>query len=253
MDRLFRLLDAALGLAFAAALVFGVLSALPGTVHAAETVVASGPQTSETRKVGEFQAVSVTGGINLKLRQGTQESVEVRAEANLLPLLETVVEGSSPRTLVVRWKKGTHLRIKNAPLVEVTAVQLQSVATSGSSDVSVEPIKSPQFAVSIAGAGDVNLQSLTGDELTLKIAGSGDFKAAGQVARLRISISGSGDVRTEALKADDVSVKIAGSGDAVVHADKLLSVSIAGSGDVAYSGDAQVKTSIAGSGNVRKR
>lgn len=253
MERLFRLLDTVLGLAFVSALLFGLLSAVSGSARAADTVMASGPVTSESRKVGGFEAIAVSGGINLKLRQGSQEAVDVKVEANLLPYLETVVEGSNPRTLVVRWKKGSQLRIRSTPTVDVTAVQLQSLTSAGSSDIAAEALKSPQLAVSIAGAGDVNLQSLTGDELTLKIAGSGDFKAAGQVARLRISVSGSGDVRTESLKADDVSIKIAGSGDAVVHADKQLQVSIAGSGDVAYTGDAQVKTSIAGSGNVRRR
>lgn len=253
MERLFRLLDAVLGLAFVSALLFGLLTALPLAARAAETVVASGPVAAESRKVGGFEAIAVSGGIHLKVRQGSQEAVEVKVEANLMPYLETVVEGSTPRTLVVRWKKGSHLRVRSTPMVEVTAIQLQSLASAGSSDIAVEPLKSPLLAVSIAGAGDVNLQALHGDELTLKIAGSGDFKAAGQVARLRVSVSGSGDVRTEALKADDVTIKIAGSGDAVVHADKQLQVSIAGSGDVAYTGDPQVKTSIAGSGSVRRR
>lgn len=255
MDRLFRLLDTVLGLAFAAALVFGVLSALPGTAHAADNVVTSaGPVTAEQRAVGEFQAVAVSGSINLKVRQGGKEAVEVRAEANLLPLLETVVESSSSgKTLFIRWKKGSNLRIHRSPTVDVTVVQLQALSTSGSSDIVVEALKVPQLAVSIAGAGDVGLQQLTGDELTVKIAGSGDFKASGQVGKLKISVSGSGDVQTEALKADDVNVSIAGSGDAAVHAAKTLSVSIAGSGDVAYRGDAQVKSSIAGSGSVHRR
>lgn len=255
MDRLFRLLDTVLGLAFAAALVFGLLSALPTTAHAAgEWMNGNGTVTSEKRSIGEFQAVAVSGNIKLKLRQGSQEGVEVRAESNLLPLLETVVETSSNgKTLFVRWKKGSSLRIHSSPTVDVTVVRLQSLSTSGSSDIAAEALKQPQLAVSISGAGDVNLAQLTGEELTLKIAGSGDFKASGQVAKLKISVSGSGDVRTEALKADDVSVSIAGSGDASVHAAKTLAVSIAGSGDVTYRGDAQVKSSIAGSGSVNRR
>lgn len=254
MDRLFRLLDAVLGLTFATALIFGVLSALPATAHAAESINGNGTMTSEKRSVGEFQAVAVSGNINLKLKQGSQQSAEVRAESNLLPLLETVVENSTNgKTLFVRWKKGSNLRIHGSPTVDVTVVQLQSLSTTGSSDITAEAMKLPQLAVSISGAGDVNLNQLTGDELTLKIAGSGDFKASGQVGKLKISVSGSGDVRTETLKADDVSVSIAGSGDASVHADKSLSVTIAGSGDVTYRGDAQVKSSIAGSGSVNRR
>lgn len=248
-DRLFHLLDRVLATAFAAALVCAVLAALPRTAHAAEQVTAAGPVTAEQRVLGDFEAIAVSGGINLKIRQGTQAAADVRAEANLLPLLETVVEG---KTLHVRWKRGSHLRIRQSPTVEVTVVQLQSVATAGSSDVTIAPLKTPQLAISISGAGDVHVESLASDELSVKIAGSGNLKASGQAARVQIKVSGSGDVQTEALKADDVSVSIAGSGDAAVHAAKSLAVSIAGSGDVVYRGDPQVKSSIAGSGTVRK-
>lgn len=251
MNRLFRWLDTVLGAAFVTALLFGVMSALPTSARASEWVVASGPLTSEKRAVSDFNALAVSGGMKVKLRQGTQESVEVKAEANLLPLLETVVEG---KTLHIRWKKGSSIRTKQSPTIEVTAIQLQALSTSGSGDIAAEGLKSPQLAVAIAGSGDVGLASLEGDELTVKIAGSGDFKAhGGQVGKLRVSVSGSGDVRTMPLKADEVNVSIAGSGDAQVHAGKTLNVSIAGSGDVAYSGDAQVKSSVAGSGSVRKR
>lgn len=250
MERLFRVLDTVLGLSFAAALLCGLLTVLPGTAHAADQVVAAGPVSNESRQVGEFSAIAVSGGINLKVRQGGKESVEVRAEANLLPYLETVVEGNK---LVVRWKKGSNLRVKGSPLVDITVVKLESLASSGSSDIAVDTLKTPQLSVSIAGAGDIGFNALTGDELSVKIAGSGDFKASGQVGKLKISVSGSGDVHAQALKAEDVSVSIAGSGDAAVHAAKTLSVSIAGSGDVAYSGDPQVKSSIVGSGTVARR
>ncbi|WP_395698789.1 head GIN domain-containing protein [Aquabacterium sp.] len=252
MERLFRVLDTVLGLSFAAALLFGLLTVLPGSARAADWVVAAGPVSSETRQVGEFSGIAVSGGINLKVRQGDKEAVQVRAEANLLPYLETVIEGGN-RTLMVRWKKGSSLRIKGTPMVDITVVKLESIASSGSSDIAVDTLKAPQLSVSIAGAGDVGLNTLTGDELSVKIAGSGDFKASGQVGKLKISVSGSGDVQTEALKADEVSVSIAGSGDAAVHAAKTLSVSIAGSGDVSYSGDPQVRSSIVGSGTVARR
>ncbi|MBI5259652.1 MAG: DUF2807 domain-containing protein [Burkholderiales bacterium] len=255
MDRLFRYLDTVLGMAFAAALAFGVLSAWPGSARAAEAwVTESGPITSEARSVGEFRALEVSGGFTLKVRQGTREAVEVRAASNLLPLVETVVEApGSGGTLKVRWKQGSRLRISKSPSIEITVVHLRSIASSGSSTVEVESLKAPQLAVSISGSGDVSLRGLAGDELSTRIAGSGDFQAEGQVSRLRVNVSGSGNVQAEDLKAEDVNVAIAGSGNAAVHAGKTLAVSVAGSGDVVYRGDPQVKSSIAGSGSVRKR
>ncbi|NUP84230.1 MAG: DUF2807 domain-containing protein [Burkholderiaceae bacterium] len=256
MNRMMRWLDTVLGLAFAAALVAGALTAWPGSARAAEdtAVQARGSVVTESRSVAGFEAVAVTGGIDLHISQGAQEQVQVRAQSELMPLLETVVENRDDRpTLVIRWKKGTRARVKSTPQVDVTVQRLTSVSSAGSSDIVVEPLESAALRVAIAGSGDVMLKGLTGQDLQVKIAGSGDFKAAGQVERLKIGVSGSGDVRTEDLRADDVAISIAGSGDAAVQALKTLNVSIAGAGDITYRGDPQVKTSIAGSGTVRKR
>jgi hypothetical protein len=250
-DRFFRLADRILGVALAGALAAVALTALPRVAHAADAMVtATGALTSETRPIGEFRAIAVSGGIDLKVRQGSQHAIDARAEANLLPYLETLVENG---TLQVRWKKGSKLRLKETPVVSVSVVDLQAISSAGSSDIAIAPLKTAKLTISLSGAGDIAIDSIQTEDLAVTISGSGDLKASGQATRLQLRISGSGDVQTDALKSDDVTVSIAGSGDASVQAAKSLSVSIAGSGDVVYRGDAQVKTSIAGSGNVRRR
>jgi hypothetical protein len=251
IEPLFRWADRVLRAGLAIALAGVVLTALPRAAHAADAFVsATGASVSESRTAGEFHGIAVSGGIELKVRQGTQPSIEVRAEANVLPLLETVAENG---TLQVRWKKGSKLRVKDTPQVSVTVVELQSIASAGSGHIAVAPLKTPKLTVSLASSGDASIDTLQADELSINIAGAGDLKASGQAARLQLRIAGNGDVKCDALKADEVTVSISGSGDAQVHAAKSLAVNITGSGDVLYSGDAQVKSNIVGSGSVRKR
>ena len=251
VDSFFRWADRVLGFALAGALAGMVVTALPATARAADAVItATGPLTSETRSTGEFRGIAVSGGIDLKIRQGSEPAIEVKLEANLLPYLETVVENG---TLQVRWKKGSKLRVKDTPLVSASVVELSSIATAGASNVAIAPLKTPKLLIQLSGAGDVAIDTIQTEELTVNIAGSGDVAASGQARRLQLRISGSGDVKADALKSDDVTVSIAGSGDASVQAARSLSVSIAGSGDVLYRGDAQVNSSILGSGSVRKR
>jgi hypothetical protein len=123
MNRMMRWLDTVLGLAFAGALVAGALTAWPGSARAADdtTVMARGSVVTEQRSVAGFEAVAVTGGIDLHIRQGAQDQVQVRAQSELISLLETVVESRDDRpTLIVRWKKGTRARVKSTPQVDVT-------------------------------------------------------------------------------------------------------------------------------------
>lgn len=221
----------------------------------AATITGSGRAATETRSVSGFQAISMRGDIDVIVRQGSSEGVQVRADDNLLPLVQTVVEGSGDaRTLRIRYKPGESLRAKTPVVVTVDVVKLSALASSGSGDVSIGALKTPALALSLAGSSDARLQQLETEQLSIHIAGSGDVRAGGRAAKLDISIAGSGDVQAHELAAGDVSVAIAGSGDARVTAQKTLGVAIAGSGGVEYGGAATLaQSSIVGSGTVRKR
>jgi hypothetical protein len=217
----------------------------------ADAVVGNGKAASESRSTGEFAGIGLAGGMALKLKQGSPASVIVHGDANLLPLIETAVEGD--KVLQLRWKRGISVRTEVATWVEVVAPQIRSVASAGSGDIDIDTMKVPRLALSIKGSGDVHAKGLQNDEVQISIAGSGDFKLAGQATRLTIDLSGSGDIEAGDLRADEVTVAIAGSGNADVHAARKLVASVAGSGDVRYSGDPAVSSTIAGSGRVRKR
>lgn len=217
-------------------------------------VTGSGKLQTESRAVGSFQAIELHASMNLVLRQGSSEAVELRADDNLLALIETrVVSRAGGPTLEVTTKDGADYSTHNPIMVTVDVVTLSALSVRGSGNVTGDGLKAAALKINLTGSGNVKLQRLTLDEASLKISGSGNADLAGKVARLSLSISGSGDINTRELEADDVSISIAGSGDASVSARKTLGVSIAGSGSVDYVGDATVKTAIAGSGRVKKR
>lgn len=258
MDRLSTPLTAAL--ACVAALLIAALpapalaepSATPASGRAA--TVGSGTLATQLRSLEAFDAIRIAGSFKVRVRQTGRETVEVRADDNLLPLIETVVEADGPtRTLHLRWKRGETIRTRHEVSMVVEVARLEAVASHGSGDVTIEPLKTPALALSLAGSGDAVVNDLAADSLALSLAGSGDVRASGRAARVKVSVAGSGDVQAADLKADDVSVQIAGSGDVSVHAAKTLAVSIAGSGDVVYGGEAAVTSSVAGSGRISRR
>ena len=216
-------------------------------------VVGSGKVISEARQVGSFQAIHLKGSMRLVLRQAGKEAVDVRADDNLLALIDTTVTTrDGVPTLEIGAKKGANFSTRSRMVVTVDVVDLKTLAISGSGDAVGEGLKTNELQLKIVGSGDVQLRQLSAGALAVKVSGSGDVDVTGKTGKLSVSIAGSGDVKTQGLEADDVSVSIAGSGDASVNARKTLTVSIAGSGDVEYTGDATVKTSIAGHGSVKK-
>lgn len=210
----------------------------------------SGKLQAESRVLTGFQAITVSGSINVVLRQGNREGIEVSADNNLLPLIETQVENG---TLRIRPKAGASYLTRNPVQVSVDLITLKSLSVGGSGEVSARGLKADKIDVTIGGSGGVKFADLQTRALELAIGGSGSFSAKGRADKLDLSVGGSGGVLADALDADDVSITIGGSGGAVVKANRRLDVAIAGSGSVVYSGEAVVSKSIAGSGRVMKR
>jgi Putative auto-transporter adhesin, head GIN domain len=210
----------------------------------------SGKPITDKRAITGFDSLSLKGSFDVTLAQGANEGVEITGDDNIVPLIETRVDGTK---LVVTTKKGTSFSTRNPILITVQAKNLNAIAVSGSGDVKANGLKADALGVSISGSGNVKLDGLQSTSLGVVISGSGDFSASGKATTQIISISGSGDVRTEKLEGTDVTVKIAGSGDAQVWAKNTLTASIAGSGDITYVGDAKVTQSVAGSGSVSRK
>ena len=233
---------------------------------AAEAATAgSGRAALEDRPVPAFEAISVAAGIDITVRQAAsidntvrqaaREAVQVRADDNLLPLIETVVEaGPAGATLVVRFKRGESFRSRTKLAVAIDVVRLSALSLSGAGDVLVEALKTPALKLSVTGSGDATLRGLETDLFDARIVGSGDLRADGRARQVRLSMSGSGDATLTELLADDADLTITGSGDVEVHASKSLKLSVAGSGDVDYFGNPpSVTKSVAGSGDVTRR
>jgi Putative auto-transporter adhesin, head GIN domain len=214
------------------------------------STVGSGNVKSENRTATGFQEVAAGGSMKVLLRQSGREGVEVSADDNLLPLIETRVSNG---TLVIELKRGANYTSRNPVTVTVDFIALKSLSLGGSATISGASIKGSKLGVSIGGSGSVKLSDVQLSALDVSIGGSGSFAATGRSPKLSISIGGSGGALTEQLDADDVTVSVAGSGGAVVKANRTLDASVAGSGDVVYSGDAVARTSKAGSGTVTKR
>lgn len=249
---MFNRRSALVALTFSAAML-AVAPAQAWSFTIGERVKGSGEVVSETRDLGAFDGVSLSGSFKVLVRQGSETKLEIRTDKNILPLIETrVVEGSKGRTLEIGSKKGVSFSTKADPQITLVLPQLRMIAIAGSGDVRVEAMKTPAVNVSVSGSGDVEFVDLSSDSLSVQVSGSGDIRVNGRATKFSLAVAGSGDVHARGLQADEVKASIAGSGSATVHAVKTLKVSIAGSGDIGYLGSPELSTSVAGHGSITK-
>lgn len=202
-------------------------SAIAQNYSSGPAISGQGAVVKKKLDVNSFHSIGLGINATIYLTQGSQQSVEIEAQQNIIDNLELEVENGS-------WNIKGKKRIKEYKDVVI--------------HITVPTVK----ALSIGGSGKIvgknEFKSL--EELKISIGGSGEVSLAGSASTTSISIAGSGKVDVRQLGSSSSKVSIAGSGDAFVDVKEKLTVSIAGSGSVYYAGKPSVKTSVAGSGKV---
>jgi len=190
-------------------------------------VVGSGVAKSETRTVSEFSGVEVAGAFELQLTEGPLAPLELTADDNILPLIETIVV---EQRLKIRTTQP--IKPKVPVVIKATAPNIELIDSAGASVIAVDGV--------------------TGAALTLDATGASTVTARGSIDRLDVSLTGAGELNLLELAAKEVEVSITGAGDVEVKAVEKLSCSITGAGTVRYIGDPVVEKRVLGAGVVEK-
>lgn len=214
-----------------------------------ERIRGNGDLKTEQRSPGSFKSVSSHGSFNVYVSNGDQ-SVKIEAEDNLLPYIETYVDGN---VLQIDTKDNYWLRPSREIKIFVSSPDFESIRSYGSGDINGESkITNPsKLELRVNGSANIKMD-VDAPEIDAETNGSGDIDLRGATKTWNGEIRGSGNIKAMDLKSDNATIRIYGSGDADVFATARLDVHVAGSGDVRYKGDAQISSSIAGSGRVKK-
>lgn len=200
-------------------------------------------QSSQSRSVGDFQAIQASGAIDVVLRQGSQTSVKVEAESDVLSSIKTEVKGN--KLVIYRDNSNSSLwsRLTDSDKVKVyvTCPRLNSVEVSGASEIkSTTPFHADDFTVRASGASEVTL-TLDVRNLNASASGASDLRLAGRAEQQQVHISGSSDYQAYDLKSQNAKVEASGASDAYVAVANELSSRSSGASDIHYKGNPRVR------------
>ncbi len=190
-------------------------------------IAGSGNVISESRTVGGFHGVSLSGAGRLIVDRNGFESLTITAEDNILPHLTSRVAGG---ILDLGIAPGTSINTSREIVYEVTARTFNELRLSGAGDVEVMGLDTGRFGTTISGAGNVT--------------------AFGEAGEQDITISGAGRYDAEGVGSRIVHVTVSGAAFARLRVSHELHVTISGTGTVEYYGDPVVF--VSGDGSVRR-
>jgi hypothetical protein len=224
-----------------------VLSSFAMQEH--ERIKGNGDVKQEKRNATAFRDIGTSGEFKVYIQQGNTHAISVEAESNLLPYIETEIDGHE---LEIKVKKGYQLKPTRPINVYVTMEQVNELAASGSGGFySKNKLKTSSLELSVSGSADADLD-VDAQNMKVAVSGASNVKLKGSAAQAHYSVSGKADIAAFDLQSDDVHIGISGSANANVNAQKKLEVGVSGMGNVKYKGNPSISQSVSGMGRISK-
>jgi hypothetical protein len=212
----------------------------------------SGEVITVEREVSDFDRVSLSGVGTLYISVGEEETLKIEAEDNLLPYIETFVQG---QTLTIGFKDHG-LRAAFQPTEPIryylTVKNLAGLSLSGAGNIEVDEIATSELRIHTSGAGNIEIDKLTAKVLDMDVSGAGNCHIyKGQVADQTLRISGAGGYQAPDLHSQTARIDISGLGGARVWVEEDLDIEISGAGTVTYFGSPSISQDVSGAGSIR--
>lgn len=211
-----------------------------------------GPVTSEIRDLTDFTGVSNTFSYEVRVTRSDTFGVQVEAQENLLPLIETYVSGS---TLIVKTKNGTCINSVVPVVVYVSMPYIEEIRNTGSGRLSADRAEVVDFEISNTGSGMIKIDSVFASTVALKNTGSGDlYMSASFPDEIDVSQTGSGMIDAGIIDRPlEVSINHTSSGKiyGTVFDGLVVDARLTGSGLVMLDGEAETADlSLSSSGKI---
>ena len=228
------------------------MAALSGCFYYGPCVNGSGPVIGELREIGEFTRVVNSGSFDVYVTRSDTFGVEVVAQENLIPIIETYVSGSK---LIIETESNGCYKSSSPVKVYVSMPQTEALSLTGSGRVFADVLTSTEVEIFNSGSGYMEIDSVETESLVLGNFGSGNIGVdISYTYEVDATQSGSGTILCGTLiGASEVDIRHSSSGhvSAVIVDGVVIDVLMSGSGRVELSGYVEVaEYSLNSSGRI---
>lgn len=239
-------------------------------VPARADVTGSGRIVDETRSVGDFTAISVAAGIQVKVEAGPRSALALRGEDNVLPHVRTEIKGSTlqigfepnlsmstrqPVVIALRAPRLDELGASGGSLLDAatpTGASLRIAASGGSRVHLSASVKPRRLDIDSSGASEITIDEVEVAEARIGTSGAGFVSLAGTARSLDLQLSGAARLDASRLTVSALKVEGSGGSRARVHVVGTAEGSISGGTTLHVGADASVAVSSTGGSSVQR-
>lgn len=210
-----------------------------------DAIVGSGEIVNESRKIGEASRLTLAGEGAADVIVGSGPTLTVETDANLLPYLDTTVDGDTLRISTI---DATDIEPTESVAYRIEMVELSSIELAGAGTITVDGWSSPTAEVILGGVGEIAVDALTAESLVVERSGVGTIRITGTTDHQDINAGGVGSYDATGLEAKTAKIVADGNVEITVQVSESLEAEVGGSARLAYEGprSSDVRTDDAG-------
>lgn len=213
---------------------------MAGFISAAPTEKADNKQ---NRNVRNFNAISVSTGIDLLLKMGEKEMVRIEADDSIIDEIITEVRGGTLHIYKKsnNWFNIFNWRRTNQVKAYVTVTNLQKIDASAGSDVKSEnTLNGERLDIKASSGSNVFLNVIYKDVLLNASSGS-DIKMSGKAKTVEANASSGADINARELDAVIGRASASSGADVEVNATGEIYARASSGADIKYYGNPEIK------------
>ncbi len=205
-----------------------------------------GQRGSQSKTLGFFNAVNLSGIGNLYIKQAEQPGFTVEADKDILPLVIVYVKD---KVLYIDLKNATeHASAKINYYLNVK--DLKKIESSSSSAIFIQDtFTTKELTLAVTSFGEANID-IAVDKFNADIENGSKITAQNFAGIQNITINGAGEFHGKKLRGKTITVDITGSGIAEVGTSDKLDVSTSGDAAIKYCGKPAITKDISGKSTV---
>ncbi len=183
---------------------------------------------NHTLDLNNFSKISLSGDIELQIRQGKEQQVNLAAQA---VIFEVINYGVKDGLLTIGYNKNVNcIKTPYGIWLSVQVPDLEEIIISGESEVVIyeeQEILLDYLKLLVSGVAKITLSEIVTDQV--------------------IEVSGIAEIHNFDCYSDHVKLSVSGSGDFEIYAGHTLDIVVNGEAKIRYKGDPQISRDISGS------
>lgn len=218
----------------------------------ADNIKGSGKVQKEQRQITPFSKVSVSTAVQLIITQGPAlPNLTVEAEDNILPYIETKVEGNTLHIGINNKSKHQNLNPTKPMKVYVTVIEISEFEGSSASKITgTNTWKANTLKIDLSSASSINM-TVEAKELDIEVSSAAKAEITGTCTKLEMDVNSAAKVDAEGLVAENADIDVSSAASASVKVTEKLSYDVSSAGKLNYSGSPRIeKAEVDKSGKV---